>query len=220
MKRLFALLALAYAVSPAWAAFNYSRSVTIDHTQCGASDSSNFPVLVSISDTSFKDTGHGGHVQSSTGADILFFGDSGLSSQLASQVESYDNVNGVLLAWVKLGTVSHASNTVFYVAYGNASPPAQTTNPWDANFIGRYHLADNAASTTVADSTTAANNGTNQANTTGKPHHRADRRCSCLQRIERLYDLAHRQHVRYISYDNDHLALGEDEAGQRRSPSP
>ena len=48
----------------------YSRTITINHTLCGGSDSSNFPVLISITDPSLKTIANGGHVHNSNGYDI------------------------------------------------------------------------------------------------------------------------------------------------------
>lgn len=146
-------------------AFTYYRSLTADHTQCGSSDSSSFPILVYISDATLKDTGHSGHVQSSSGADILFFTDSGGNSQIASEIDYYDNVNGIVWAWVQVATLSAASDTVFYVCYGNASPPSRTTNPWDSHFKSVYHFGS-GSSLSTSDSTTNANNLTT---TSGSP---------------------------------------------------
>ena len=137
--------------------FTYYRTLTVDHTQCGTADSTNFPVLVYISDSTLKDVSHGGHVQSSTGADILFFSDSGAATQIASEIDYYDNVNGIVWAWVQVGTLSHSTNSVFYVFYDNASPPSRTTNPWDSNFVGVYHFG-NGSSLSLSDSTTNGNN--------------------------------------------------------------
>src|SRR5581483_11565509 len=39
---------------------------------------------------------------------------------------------------------------------------------WDSNFSSVYHMANDAANTTVTDSTSNANSGTNQANTSSK----------------------------------------------------
>src|ERR1035437_8448915 len=119
-------------------AFSYYRSLTIDHTKCGSANSSSFPVLVSLSDATFKDASHSGHVQSSSGYDIIFTSDSAGTTKIPWEIESYDNVNGVLVAWVNVATVSHTVDTVIYVFYGDASiSTAQNTgtkgptNVWD-----------------------------------------------------------------------------------------
>ena len=152
------------SASSACGAFSHCYSVVYDHTLVGSSDSSNFPALVYFSSANLKDTGHGGYVNSSAGADILFFSTSGISTQLASELDFYDNVNGIGWFWVEIGTLSHSANGTIYMAVGNASPPARTTTPWDANYVVVCHMNDNAANTTVLNSV-GSNNGTATANT-------------------------------------------------------
>jgi hypothetical protein len=128
--------------------FGYSRSISIDPTKCGGADSASFPVLVSASDTSLKDATHGGHVQRSNGSDILFYADAAGTIQLPSEIESYDSVQGVLVAWVQVQTVSHTRNPAFYMMYGDSAPPARTANPWDSHFRGVWHLGSSFTDST------------------------------------------------------------------------
>ncbi len=67
------------------------------------------------------------------------------------------------------------SSLDFYVYYGNSAatlPAANATyganNVWNSNYVSVHHMADNAANTTVKDSTSHAYHLTNQANTSGK----------------------------------------------------
>jgi hypothetical protein len=138
----------------------------IDHTKCGSSDSTSFPVLVSLTNSTFKTVANGGHVQNASGFDIVFAADAGGVTLYPWEVEFYDGTNGVLVAWVQVPTVSHTADTVFYVAYDNASiSTAQNTgsfapaNVWDSNYIGVWHLPD-GTTLTANDSTSNALNGT------------------------------------------------------------
>ena len=158
MRRLAFLLLFCL---PSWASWNYCYPLTYDHTQVGSSDSSGFPALVSFNAAAMQDSAHGGDVQSSSGADILFFSDSGLTTQLASELDFYDNVNGIGWFWVEVPTLSHSSNGTIYMAVGNTSPPSRAANPWDANYKGVWHLS-NGTTLTANDSTTNANHGTPQ----------------------------------------------------------
>jgi hypothetical protein len=159
MKR---LLLLWLFCLPAWASWNYCYPLTYDHTQVGSSDSSSFPALVAFNASAMKDSGHGGDVQSSAGADILFYSDSGLTTQIASQVIYYDNVNGVGWFRVGIGTLSHSSNGTIYMAVGNASPPARTSGVWDANTVAMWPMSNGTAvsGTDVAGSNNLTNYGT------------------------------------------------------------
>lgn len=159
MKRLILILML--VAQNAFGAFGYYRSITIDHTKCGASDSTNFAVLISSTNATLKSVANGGHVQSGSGYDIRPYSDSALTTALTFELGSYDAAAGTVLMWVKVPTVSHSVDTVIYLAYGNASltTDGSSASTWDANFLAVYHLG-NGITLSVADST-GANNLTN-----------------------------------------------------------
>jgi hypothetical protein len=157
MKR---LLLLSVFCLRCWGAWSYYYPLTYSAASCGNAASSDFPALVSFNATAIKDAPHGGDVQSSAGADIEFFSDEALTSQLASELDTYNNVNGIGIFWVKI-TCSPSGGTI-YMAVGNTSPPARTTNPWDQYLGAVWHLDDNAANTRVRDATANAHTGTYQ----------------------------------------------------------
>lgn len=154
-------------------AYSYARSLTVDHTQCGASDSLNFASLVKLSDVTLKTVANGGHVQNANGYDIAFYADFGLTTPLFWEIDFYDGVNGILWAWVKIPTISHSTDTVFYVIYGDGTIStfqSTSTSVYDANFKGVLHFS-NGTILSVLDSTIGANNGTavnSPTATTGK----------------------------------------------------
>lgn len=165
------LILLAFLASPAFGAWSYYRAIAIDHTQVGTADSSAFPVLVSISHTTFKTVANGGHIQHTVTqsggnavtmpADLIFTSDSAGTTKLPWEVESYDATNGILVAWVKVATVSHTTDTTFYVFYDDAGVTTQQNtgsyspaNVWDASFGGVWHLV---STTSSVDSTSNGN---------------------------------------------------------------
>lgn len=159
MLRLILILLL--CLSPAWCAYSYKRTVTVDHTKV-ADALTDFPVLVSVTDATLKTVANGGHVQNASGHDIGFFSDSALTTPLLWEVEYYDGATGTLIAWVKIPALSDSVDTVIYLAYGDASIStfqSTASSVWSNGFQGVYHLAD-GTTLTVADSTTNAN-GTN-----------------------------------------------------------
>jgi hypothetical protein len=84
-------------------------------------------------------------------------------------MESYDGTNGIVVAWVKIASLSSVSDTVFYMFYGDASittDQSDKANTWDTNFIEVWHMDDNAASTAIVAS--IGTNATNVANTSTK----------------------------------------------------
>ena len=150
--------------------YAYRRAITIDHTKIPNTDQTDFPVLISGTYSYLATTANGGNVQNANGYDVIFTSDTGCATKLNHEVETYTAANGAVNYWVKLPAVSHTTDTVIYMCYGNSlitTDQSNRTGVWDANYKGVWHLNDNAASTAVTDST-GANNGTNQANTSGK----------------------------------------------------
>ncbi len=143
----------------------YRRSLTVDHTKV-PSNQTDFSVLVSATDATFKTTGSGGHVQNANGYDIGFYADSAGTTKLKWEMETYDGSAGTVVAWVKIASLSSSVDTVFYMFYGNPSITTDQSDPpntWDANFKDVWHMSDNAANTTIH--ATVGTNATNLVNT-------------------------------------------------------
>lgn len=143
----------------------YKKQLTIDGTQVpGGSTLTNFPVLVSITDTQLRTTSYGGRVNNANGYDIIFT-DGSEGTKLSHEIESYDQTTGTLKAWVKIPSLFSGSDTSFYVYYGNSgigSSQENKTDVWSNGYVGVWHLGTN-----LLDSTLNANNGTNVGATTG-----------------------------------------------------
>jgi hypothetical protein len=84
-------------------------------------------------------------------------------------------VTGNCRAWIRrirVPLLSHTTDTPIYLFYGNAgvtSPQSNHTGGvWDSHYQTVYHLADNAANTTVVDSSVNGNNAANAANTSAR----------------------------------------------------
>ncbi|MCX5709190.1 MAG: DUF2341 domain-containing protein, partial [Candidatus Omnitrophica bacterium] len=142
--------------------WQYRRLITIDYTKVSA-DVTDFPLLVSLTGLS--------HINPN-GTDIRFTTSDGKTG-LAREIESYNS--GTLVAWVKTN-LSASIDTTIYMYYGNSSattePDAASTygknNVWTADYRMVLHMNDNAANTTVSNSTSNSISGTNAANTSTK----------------------------------------------------
>ncbi len=146
--------------APQQKAFQYSRSITIDHTKVPNTDEINFPVLVSGVYNYLATTANGGHVQSLNGSDVIFTSDPAGQNLLNWELDSYNPTTGAVNFWVQLPTVSHITDTVFYVFYGNAAISTFQGNAagtWDGNFKGVYHFP--YGTLFAHDSTLQGNNG-------------------------------------------------------------
>lgn len=148
-------------------AWGYRKKITIDHTKVANTNQAYFPVLISRTDTDWKDTSNSGHVGQSDGGDFVFTSANG-TTKLDHEIEKYTASSGELIAWVKVPTLSTSIDTVLYAYYGNASVANQwnTTGTWDDGgsnyFQGVWH-SQNASTTTVADSTANGATGTKLA---------------------------------------------------------
>ena len=115
------IASLARGACPAsWAgSYAFCLPLTIDHTKVPNTDQSSFPVLISITNTNLKTVGNGGHVQNSSGFDIIPTSNPGVS-QLNCESKLYVASTGQVIIWANVATVSHTADTVFYLLFGNS----------------------------------------------------------------------------------------------------
>jgi len=142
--------------------YSYTRPIVIDHTKVPNSDQANFPFLLNVTDPALASTSNGGHIASSTGLDVVFSTDSGGLNRLDYELEEYNPVTGQMIAWIRIPNVSHASDTVVYMFYGNPSIGASQQNPngvWNGGFSAVYHMQTQDAGVNVTDSTSNGNSG-------------------------------------------------------------
>jgi YD repeat-containing protein len=142
--------------------YSERRIITIDHTKVPNSDQSAFPVLISGTYSDLATTSNGGSVTSTSGYDIIFTSDSAGSTTLPFEQESYAPSTGHINYWVQVPTLSHSSDTLIYMFYGNSSVSTDQSNKngtWDSNYQGVWHLP-NGTTLTANDSTSNPGNGT------------------------------------------------------------
>lgn len=152
-------------------AYSFYRAIQIDHTKCGSADSSNFPVLVSGTYSYLATVANGGKVESSSGYDIQFFSDSALTTALKFERVNWTASTGAVEFWVKVPTLSASTDTVIYMAYGDAgvsTDQQDAANTWSNSYASIYHFGD-GTTLSVADALNSIN-GTNHSTTatTGK----------------------------------------------------
>lgn len=116
----------------------------------------NFPVLVRLDSSrlNFANLGY------DNGQDIRFV-DNDDTTELAFEVENWDDANDNALIWVGVPEVEAATATGYvWMYYGNdnCGPGEAPTMVWDENFLLVYHM-DNENSSSVFDSTADNNYG-------------------------------------------------------------
>lgn len=140
-------------------AWGYRTKITIDESKVGASDSTDFPVLVSLTQARWKTVANGGNMGNAGATDLLFTSSDG-TTKLKHEIEYYDATTGQIIAWVKVPTLSSSVNTELYMYYGNAGVAAQAdvANVWTNGFKTVMHVGD--GTTLSAADSTGTYNGT------------------------------------------------------------
>jgi hypothetical protein len=120
--------------------WSYRKALTINSDQV-AGDLVDFPMLVSLTDTDL-----GAHAQED-GDDFIFVDREG--NKLKHEIESYASSTGVLVAWVKIPSLSSTDDTDIFMYYGNAgvADQSEAESVWDENYIGVWHFNDSGDST-------------------------------------------------------------------------
>lgn len=95
--------------------YEFRKPLTIDHTKVG-SFTGKYRALVKHTDADLKSVANGGKVHLNPLVDIRFEDDSG--NKLAHEMVDYDPSTGAIEAWVRLDSLTNASDTVFWIYYG------------------------------------------------------------------------------------------------------
>ena len=133
-------------------AYGYKASITIDNTKVsGAGDLTDFPVCITGTydgtggEPDLRVTGSGGKVTSTNGYDIIFTSDSGGTTQLDHEIETYVSTTGAICFWVRVPTLDGDADTTIYMWYGDAgvtTSQEDVAGVWDADYVGVYHLKE------------------------------------------------------------------------------
>ncbi len=176
--------------------WQYRKKITIN--SANVSDNlTDFPVLVSVTDTDLKD-----HAKSDA-SDIVFTASDG-TTKLKREIESYDNSDGTLVAWVKTD-LSSTTDTEVYLYYGYAgASETSDTDTWDTNFIMIQHMTDETTSS-IEDSTTNNNDGTKQG--AGEPAVTASGKIGDAQDFDGSNDKITVNDSTSLSFTNDEMTI-------------
>ena len=140
--------------------YAFARTITMSGSAVSGT-LSNFPILFSGTYRYLAASSSAGNVQNPNGYDIVFASDSGCSSMLNFEQESYTSSTGNIIDWVNVPSIT--GGTAIYLCYGNASTTTNQQNvagTWDSNYVGVWHFP-NGTTLTTNDSTSNTNNGTN-----------------------------------------------------------
>ena len=132
---------------------SYAKKITIDHNKVNETIT-NFPLLVKFD----SDSDLASHAQDN-GWDLIFK-NSDNTSTYYHEIEKFDGSTGELVAWVNVTSVSHATDTILWLHYGDGSytDTSDSTNVWDRDrYKSVYHLNSTSDSTYMGNDLTARN---------------------------------------------------------------
>src|SRR3989338_2660971 len=152
---------------PIWysESYGYRKKFTIDYRKvAGGSNLTNFPVLISHTDSDIRTTANGGKSASGSGEFVITSSDG--KTVLPHEIESYSATTGEIIAWVNVTTLSATQDTSIYMYYGGPSAGGATnqnkTGTWNSNYTNVYHFG-NGVTLNLNDSSsggrTLTNNG-------------------------------------------------------------
>lgn len=112
----------------------------------------------------------GGGLALTVPADLIVTTDT-CTTKVPFEWEVYNSTTGTgSVLWAK-ATLSSGGSTTLYVCWGAGAVTTwqgDVPGTWNSNYVSVEHMSDNAANTTVADSSSTAQNFINAANTSGK----------------------------------------------------
>jgi len=134
--------------------WEYRKKITTSLDTVISSDLTDFPYLVSFTDSDFTKT------TESDGTDIVFTASDG-TTELAYEIERFDQSTGEVIAWVKIPTVSASENTDIYIYY-KGTATSSSSSVWDSNYKLVYHLNQSSTGTVdeFTDVSDTGNDGT------------------------------------------------------------
>jgi trimeric autotransporter adhesin len=160
--------------------YAFSQTITLNTSVTGISSTLySFPALVYIKEDALKTgvncannvqypTGNGPLASGATAPNYDFaFTANGSTTELFYEVDTYDPVHGILLAWVQIPKLT-STNTTLNFYFGSLSPGhsksfSQAT--WSSDYLAVYHFSEGSNTATVIDATSNGRNAI-QANTT------------------------------------------------------
>lgn len=121
----------------AWfnASWEYRKEITISSADVDA-NLTNFPVLVSVTDTDFQEA-------RSDGFDFVFTEDDE-TTQIDHEIVEWNDSTGLLVAWFEAPSLSSTVDNTFYIYYGNSGATDQqdVSGTWANDFSGVLHFGE------------------------------------------------------------------------------
>ncbi|MCH1607949.1 MAG: DUF2341 domain-containing protein [Nitrosopumilus sp.] len=133
--------------------WDHRNKITVSLNTVTSSDLSDFPVLISLTDSDFTQA-------NSDGSDFVFTSSDG-TTVLDHEIEKFDSSTGELIVWVNFPTLPSSSNTDIYIYYEGDTSSVNSEDVWNDDYVVVWHLSQTStgASGEFQDSTSNGNDG-------------------------------------------------------------
>ena len=133
----------------------YAKSYSYAFTGA-ASALADFPNLILETNADYADVAHGGQVThtvvlngQTVPADLIFTSDSAGSALLSWEIESWNNVTGAIVAWVKFSVTTGTDTVYSWVGKSSVTTYQCTASAtWNADYATVFHFPLAVVSTT------------------------------------------------------------------------
>ncbi|MHA2185662.1 MAG: DUF2341 domain-containing protein, partial [Promethearchaeota archaeon] len=131
--------------------YDYYKTITINHSRVsGTENLIDFPVLISLFDSDLHD------YTQPDGDDIAFSNSfEWLDYEIELYNQSYNATHALLVAWVRIPSLSTSVDTIIRMYYGNPymDSRANPAGVWNSNFVAVWHMNQDPSSSDILDST-------------------------------------------------------------------
>ncbi|MGB0725138.1 MAG: DUF2341 domain-containing protein, partial [Nitrosopumilus sp.] len=133
--------------------WEHRNKITVSLDSVISNELTDFPVLISLTDSDFTQA-------NSDGSDFVFTSSDG-TTVLDHEIEKFDSSTGEIIAWVNFPTLPSSSATDIYIYYEGNTSSVNPEDVWNDDYVVVWHLdqTSTGASGEFKDSTSNGNDG-------------------------------------------------------------
>ena len=133
--------------------WEHRNKITVSLNSVISNELTDFPVLISLTDSDFTQA-------KSDGSDFVFTSSDG-TTVLDHEIEKFDSSTGEIIAWVNFPTLPSSSATDIYIYYKGNTSSVNSEDVWNDDYVVVWHLdqTSTGASGEFKDSTSNGNDG-------------------------------------------------------------
>ena len=133
--------------------WEHRNKITVSLNSVISNELTDFPVLISLTDSDFTQA-------KSDGSDFVFTSSDG-TTVLDHEIEKFDSSTGEIIAWVNFPTLPSSSATDIYIYYKGNTSSVNSEDVWNDDYVVVWHLdqTSTGVSGEFKDSTSNGNDG-------------------------------------------------------------